>query len=229
MALVQMAPAAGIGGLVQGSFGNYPQSTDGSYTVDVRDAPVLLGAGFAYMKQISEAYTLPLAPAAATAGRVVASATLSNGNLTVANQPDVMRQVNVVVGTGTTAITAGSVAVTYVGNDGLSGTDTLPVTCALSSSTTQPLSRGVVSVTSGTVSGLVGGTAPYIRLDTTAAVSIPVDQQPADFVVTREYDAGATIAVGTLATATIATITPTTAPNGTVTYSFMYSYVTPVQ
>lgn len=218
----------GFGGLVQGAFGNYQAASDGSFTVDTRDAPPLLARGLTYVKQTSRSYAAPLAPAAASVGGVVSSGALSNGSVAVTTQPTVMRPVNVEVGTGTTAITAGTVAVTYIGNDGISGTDTLNLACALSSSVTQSLSRGVISISAITVAGLVGGTSPWIRLSTTAAISMPVDPNAVDFSVTREFDAGATIAVGTLVTGVLGSITPTTAPNATVTYSFNYSYLSPV-
>jgi|SRR5580692_5525190 hypothetical protein len=229
MTQVQMAApsGAGLGGVIQGGFGTYPPASDGSYTVDTRDVIPLLGAGYSYVKQISNSYTLPLAPLAAGIGHVVASGALSNGTVAVSNQPDVMRPVNVEVGTGTTAITAGNIAVTYLGNDGVTGTDNFSADCALSSSTTQGLSRGVDSISSIVVTGLIGGTSPWVRLSTTAGVSVPVGANAIDVTFTREYDAGATIAIGT-PQAAIGSIDPTTAPNGTVTYSFAYSFVSPV-
>jgi len=226
MATIQLA-GNGFGGVVQGNFGNYQAGTDGTFTVDTRDAPPLIAQGMAYTGHTNTSYTLPKAPAAATIGAVVASGALSNGTVALTANPDVMRPVNVEVGTGTTAITAGTVAVTYVGNDGLSGTDTLSLVCALSTAVTQALSRGVVTISGISVAGVVGGTSPWLRLSTTAAVSVPVDPGAVDFAVTREYDAGATIAVGTLSTATLGSLTPTTAPNATVTYSFAYSYTSP--
>ena len=226
MSTVQLA-GNGFGGVVQGLFGNYQAASDGSFTVDARDAPSLLTRGMSYVKQTSRAYTLPLAPAAAAVAGVVSSGALSNGTVAVTTQPLVMRPVNVEVGTGTTAITAGTVAVTYVGNDGVSGTDTLSLACALSSAVTQGLSRGVMHISDITVAGLVGGTSPWIRLSTTTALSVPVDPNAVDFAVNREYDAGATVAVGTLASA-LGSIVPTTTMNGTVTYSFNYSYLSPV-
>lgn len=223
---VQLA-GNGFGGVVQGNYGNYQAASDGSFTVDSRDAPSLLARGMGYVKQSNRAYTLPLAPAAAAVGGVVASGALSNGTVAVTTQPTAMRPVNVEVGTGTTAITAGNVAVTYIGNDGASGTDNFSAVCSASASTTQGLSRGVQSISNITVSGLVGGTSPWIRLSTTAALSLPVDPGAIDFAVNREYDAGATVAVGALASA-LGSITPTTAPNGTVTYAFSYSFLSPV-
>lgn len=223
---LQITSPAGFGGVIQGNWGTYQQGTDGSYTVDTRDIPPLLANGFAYVKQASRSYTLPLAPGAAAIANIVASGALSNGTVAVTAQPDTMRPVNVEVGTGTTAITAGTVAVTYVGNDGATGTDTLSLVCALSTAVTQALSRGVVTISSITVAGVVGGTSPWLRFSTTAAVSVPVDPGTIDFSVTREYDSGATAAIGTLATA-LGSIAPTNAPNATRTYSFVYDYVSP--
>lgn len=225
---VQMAPAAGIGGLIQGAYGNYPPASDGTYTVDVRDAPGLLVMGMSYVRAVTQSYTLPLAPAAASVGGIVASGALSNGTVSLTANPDCARQVNVECGTGTTAITAGTVAVTYIGNDGVSGTDTLSLVCALSSAVTQSLSRGVVTISSITVAGLTGGTSPWLRLSTTASVSLPVTANAVDFNVRREYDSGATVAVGTVSSVTLGTVAPTNAPNGTRTYSFVYSFVGPV-
>jgi hypothetical protein len=225
MPTIQMA-ANGFGGIIQGAFGTYQLGADGSFTVDTRDAIDLLRLGLTYVKQSARTYVLPLAPAAASVGAIVASAALSNGTLTVLAQPDVMRPVNVEIGTGTTAITAGSVTVTYVGNDGASGSDVIPAAMAASTAVTTALSRGVMTITSAVVAGVAGGTSPWVRLSRTAALSVPVDPGTIDFVVTREYDAGATIAVGTLSTS-LGSIIPTTAPNGTVTYGFNYNFVAP--
>jgi hypothetical protein len=217
---------AGIGGLIQGAWGNYQPASDGSYTVDSRDAATLLAQGFNYVKQIQAAYTLPLAPGAATVGYIVASGALSNGTVALSHGTDVLRPVTVEVGTGTAAITAGNIAVTYVGNDGLSATENYSLVCAASTAVTQTLSRGVDSISLISVTGVVGGTSPWLRMSTTAAISVPVAPGAIDFAVQREWDAGATIAAGST-TATLGTVAVTTAPNGTVTYSFNYFYVAP--
>ena len=125
MATVQLAAGSGIGGLVQGNFGVYQEASDGTFTVDARDAPSLLTQGFGYVKQTTTAITLPLAPAAASIGATVASGALSNGSVSVTANPDTMRPVNFEWGTGTTAITAGTATITYIGNDGASGSDTI--------------------------------------------------------------------------------------------------------
>ena len=224
---LQMAPTTGIGGQIQGAYGTYYQATDGSFTVDSRDAPTLLAQGFVYVSQTEDSYTTPIAPLAATVGRVVASTALSNGTIAISNQTDMVRPVTVEVGAGTLAITAGTLSITYLGNDGLSTAETYSLVCPASTIVTQYLSRGVSIISSLVTSGVVGGASPFFRMSTTTAISVPVAQKAIDFGVTREYDAGATIAVGTLFSSTLASITPTTTPNGTVTYSFVYYYVSP--
>ena len=230
MSSIQIAPAAnaGLGGVIQGSYGTYQPASDGSYTVDSRDVAPLLAAGFNYVKVVSSNYTLPLAPLAATVGQIVASGALSNGSVSITHQPDVPRPVNIEVGTGTSAITAGTVTVVYTANDGATQTDTLSLICALSTAVTQGLSKGVDTITSMTVAGVVGGTTPWLRASTTASLSLPVAPGGIDISVTREWDAGATIAVGTVSSTTLASIAPTTAPNGTVTYSFLYNYTSSI-
>jgi hypothetical protein len=227
MGMVQLA-GNGFGGVVQGNFGIYQVATDGTFTVDARDAPSMLTLGMAYTKQINTSYTLPLAPGAAAVGNIVASGALSNGTIAITANPDVMRPVNIEVGTGTLPITAGTIAVTYTGNDGTVGTDTFSAVCAASTAVTQGLSRGVSTISSIVASGVVGGVAPWRRMSTTAAVAVPVGANVIDVSFIREYDAGATIALGTPGVA-LGSIAPTTAPNGTVTYSFAYDYVSPVQ
>lgn len=217
----------GFGGVIQGNYGTYVQAADGTFTVDTRDVVTLLALGLTYVSRGTASYSPSKAPAAATAGAIVASGALSDGAVAITAQPDVMRQVEVVVGAGTLAISAGTIAVTYVGNDGIVGTDTLPLATAAAGTTTLSLSRGVNTISVIEVAGLVGGAAPFVELSTTSAISLPVGPESTDLAIIREYDAGATVAIGAVVPAALATVTPTTAPNGTVTYGFLYSFVTP--
>jgi len=226
MTTLQIAAPAGYGGVIQGNFGTYQQGSDSTYTVDSRDVPALLTQGFSYVRQQTQTYTTPLAPAAAAIAAIVTSGALSNGSVSVTANPDVPRPVDVEIGTGTLPITGGTIAVTYTGNDGQVGTDTFNLACPLSDSTTQTLSRGVVTISSIVVAGLAGGVSPWRRLSTKAQLSVPVAAGAVDFGVVREYDSGATVAIGTLSTA-LASIAPTNAPNATRTYSFVYDYVSP--
>ena len=226
MATLKMA-GNGFGGIVEGNYGTYQADSSGLFTVDTRDISAMLGLGLTYVAVSVESHNLPIAPLAATIGAIVASGALSNGTVTVTANPTVMRPVNIEIGTGTAAITAGTVTVTYVANDGLTTTDVISaIVAAGPGSTTQGLSKGVVTITSITAAGLVGGTSPWIRASTTASISLPVRPSMTNLAILREYDAGATVAIGTLA-ATFGSVTPTTAPNGTVTYSFLYSYLSP--
>src|SRR6266446_6555138 len=175
MTTVQLAGNNALGGVLRGNFGTYQAASDGTFTVDTRDAPAALAKGASYLGGVGSTYNFDAAaPLAATSGRLIASGALSNGSPSIANQPDVPRQAALIIGTGTGAITAGTIAVTYVGNDNVSGTDTLSLACPASSITTQFLSRGVAYISAATVAGLVGGTSPCRHLDTTAGISLPI-------------------------------------------------------
>jgi hypothetical protein len=216
----------GLGGVVQGNYGTYQAGTDGTCIVDARDVPAMLALGATYVNVVSANYATPIPPTAATVGAIVASGALSNGTVSVTSQPNELRPVTVEVGTGTVAISAGTATVVYTGNDGVVTTDSFSLACAASTSVTQTTSKGVDTISSITVAGVSGGLSPWFRMSTTAAISLPVAPGAVDVAVQREYDGGATIAVGTL-TSSLASITPTTAPNGTLEYSFMYSYTAP--
>lgn len=221
MATIRLAPN-GFGGIVQGNFGNYQAASDGSFTVDTRDVASLLAQGFTYLSESQQQYTTPLAPPAATVGAIIASGALSNGTVAITSQPTVMRPVTIEVGTGTGAITAGVATVTYVANDGNTQVDTFSLVAAASTSTTQTTSKGVDTVSSVIVSGVTGGVSPWLRASTTTAISVPVGNGAIDVAFIREYDSGATVALGT-PTAALASIIPSTTLNGTATYSFTYA------
>lgn len=216
-----------VGGVVQGNFGTYQQGSDGNYTVDSRDAQSLLALGMNYVKATVRNYTPPAAPLVATSGKIVASVALSNGGLTIANQPDVMRPANIVIGTGTAPVTAGSLSMVYTANDGSSTTDTLSLVLAASAGNTLTTSKGMQKLATAIVSGLAGGTSPFIHIDTTGAISVPVDIGAVDFALYSEIVDGAAETIGTLAVA-LGSVAPTTAPNGTHLYSFGYNFTAPV-
>ena len=216
----------GIGGVVQGNFGVYQAASDGTFLVDSRDVSAMLVLGLSYISNSSRFYTTTAA-AAASSGRIVSSAALSNGAASIANQPDIPRQVVAVIGTGTTAISAGTVSVTYTGNDGQSTVDVLSAITPASTNRTLTLSKGVGQVASVSIAGLVGGTSPFIHMDTTTMLTLPVDPGAVDVAVYKENVDGANETVGTLSTTVLGGITPTTAPNGTHTYSFGYTFTAP--
>lgn len=227
MAMIQLA-AGTVGGLVQGNFGSYPQQSDGTFLVDTRDAPAMLTLGMQYANKSTRVYNPPAAPLVATVGKIVASAALSNGALTIANQVDVPRPAVVVIGTGAAAITAGVASLTYIANDGTTQIDVVPLNLLASTGATVVTSKGVQKMVTGVVSGLVGGSSPFIHIDTTATISVPVDPGAVDFGVYAEYVDGVAETNGAVVAGSLGGITPTTAPNGTHLYSFGYTFVSPV-
>ena len=133
-----------------------------------------------------------------------------------------------VIGNGTAPITAGSVSVGYYGNDGLLGTDTFScvgLTGAISITT--PLSRGVAHITTAFVSAITGGTSPYVRMDTTATLAVPIDPSAIDFAEIKENVVSGNVSTGTISTVSLGCIAPTSAPNGTLNYGFLYVYKAP--
>lgn len=217
-----------FGAVVNGNAGGpYTQGSDGTAIVDARDVPALLSAGATYLNSAVRNYGQTPAVAAATVGKFVASGALSNGALAIANQPDVPRQARVVWGAGTVALSAGQVSVSYIANDGTIQTDVVSLALAASGTGTSFLTKGVVHLQTPTVSAVSGGASPFIQIDSTTALSVPVDFNAKDVAFLKETIDTGDEAVGTVSTTTLATITPTTAPNNTHTYGFLYSFLTP--
>jgi len=219
--------ASSIGGTIQTSFsGGILVPANGLITVDVRDAPQLLAAGASYVNQYSRRQVFSTAPIAATAGRIVASTTLSNGTLSIANQPDVPRVCGIRVDPGTSAITAGTLTAIYVANDGTTTTDAISLVTAASTVFTTNTSKGVVLASSFVVTGLTGGASPLVQVNNTQIPSVQVDPGFVNFSVVRADVDNASETIGTV-TSSAASILPNTAPNGTHTYGFYYNYVGP--
>lgn len=221
---VQMA-GNNIGGIIQGNYGTYQQASDGTFTVDTRDVPTLLALGASYISKRSASYTTPLAPAAASATAYIASTTMSNGTVAIAAQPDVMRPAQLVItALASPGPSAGSVAIAYTGNDGVATTDTFSAVTVGVTPVTFQTSKGVAHFTSVTNSALAGGTAA-LTLGSVAILSVPVDPGAKDFTETREAVASGVVSNGTVSATILGSITPTSAPNGTLVYSFGYTFL----
>ncbi len=196
--------------------------TDGIITVDSRDAPALLARGATYLSPLVRRSTFT-SPVAAPAGRVVASTALSNGSKAVANQPDVPRQGVLRIDPGTLAITAGTVSIPYVANDGTSVTDVvsavMPGTTVVSTLT----SKGILTLSPIVVAGIVGGASPLVQLNDTNSLSVLVDPGFVDFTMLQEL-AGSTVEGQVAVASSAASFTPSTTPNGTVTYNAVAQY-----
>jgi hypothetical protein len=199
-------------------------AADGTLVVDSRDVPALLQAGASYVNATSRWQTISPAPRAGSAGQIVASTALANGSLTIAHQPDVPRQLAVKVAPGATLISAGNAALLYTANDGTAQTDNFSLIMASTTISTFTTSKGVLHLTSAIVTGLVGGTTPGVQIDDTNSLSLMVDAGFVDFAVLKENVDGADETIGTVASAA-ASIIPSTAPNGTHTFGFGYSYL----
>lgn len=191
--------------------------TTGVISVKGIDAPsfVQAGAKFIQAKQVQSASII--APRAASAGRLVASVALANGTLSIANQPDVPRQGILVIDPGTSAISAGNVAITYVANDGTTVVDNKTTVTPASTIASQTTSKGIVSLTSVIVTALAGGASPKVQLNDSNSLSMTVPPYFSSFSLTRTYADG--VVNGTTAVASsAASYTPSTTPNATVTY-----------
>lgn len=223
MAQIQLN-ASNIGGTIMtANSGPIVVPANGVITVDSRDAASLLAAGAFYLNSRTNFYTTGAARAA-SAGRIVSSVALANGTLAIANQPDFPRQLNLRVDPGTTALTAGNVAITYIANDGGVQVDNLSVVAPATAAFSQNTSKGVVSLTSVIATAIAGGASPGVQVNDTNSLSVPVDPGFANFSVFKEFDDATSTTIGTVATLA-GSITPTTTPNSTHTFTIGSTYV----
>jgi hypothetical protein len=241
-ATVKMFAPTGAGGMIEtANSGNVFVATDGTVSVNPADVKDLMALGYQFALTTHDWYTTPCAPAAASAAVTVASAALSNGSLTIAAQPDVPRQLQAIVNPGTTAISAGNLALSYTANDGAPQVDNFSLVMVAGAAAgtikaTFQTSKGVEHLASAVVSGVVGGTTPAIQIGTNALLALPVSPRFQDFAVTKEtaIAVAATSGLSTGTDETVGTVTasggliaPTTAPDGTHALSFGYNYVSP--
>ncbi len=215
--------ASAIPGTINLPFtGNVQVPESGRITVDLRDVPNCLAMGMKYVVSSSRVQGFT-APILGTAGRFVASTALANGTLSIANQPDVPRVAAVREDTGTSAVTAGNLALAYYANTGSLVTDNISLVAPASSLVTTNTTYGVVQLVSAIVTGLAGGASPKIQVNNTNAFAVQVNPGFASFVVFREDTDGASGAIGTV-NSTAAAVIPSTAPNGTHGYAFFYNF-----
>lgn len=226
MSTVQLN-AASIGGLIQtGHSGNIQVPADGIITVDSRDAATLLAAGASYIRASTKQQVITT-PIAGAVGQFVASVAFANGTATIANQPDVPRLGSVRVDPGTSAITAGNVAVTYIAIDGTTQVDNLSAITAASTVASQNVSKGIAKINSVVTTGLAGGASPKLQMDSLNQLGVLADPGFVDFSVLDLKVDNADSGVASVATAA-ACFTPSTAPNGTHTYNVLAAFNSPV-
>lgn len=228
MSTVMFAPS-GVTGRVNLSSGAVSVAADGTITVaDDSDVNPLLAAGFLPAIPGVMHYTTPIAPAAASAAATISSVTMTNGGLTIAAQPTVGRQIAAVVGAGTVAITAGTLSVDYLANDGTDTIDEISLALAASGSKTVTLTKGALYVNSATIAGLTGGASPFLYAGLTAAIAVPIPPRSASFTIRKEVDTATNQAtLGVPVTGALGCFTPNNAPNATQTFAVWYSFLTP--
>lgn len=220
---VRMYAGNTVGGIINGNWGTYSVGSDGTFLADTRDVAALLALGAVYVNVRTVYYGQTPATLTATIGKLVASGALSAGALAVANQPDVIRQGAVVWSPGTVAITAGSVSFPYVANDGSNQVDVMSLVSNASVTNTYFLTKGVVVLSTPTVSSITGGGGGFIEVNTTGTLAVPVDGNVKTVTFLSEYTDGGKQTLGTPSTLTVGAIAPTIVPNGTHTYGWLYT------
>ncbi|HYM97649.1 MAG TPA: hypothetical protein VET26_10120 [Candidatus Sulfotelmatobacter sp.] len=228
MANVTLYVPSGVS-TVEAPGGPYAPAANG--TISVPPGPALLAlltAGCQLMVQGTDSVTIN-APLASELVAIVAAAAPTSGTaMTIAAQPDYPCKLNV------RGVYSGAVAglvVNIVGVDGRGNAVSESVNVAAASSTTFVTANAYSKVTSITPVGTVTNVTT-IGVGHSAALALPLSPVFTDLVVYKEglsATAGAITAdeaVGTVDTVA-GTIIPTTAPNGTKSFTFWFSWNSP--
>lgn len=227
MTTMKVVPIGAVVGTFQGpNSGSVNMNSDNTLSIDVRDLPYAMEAGYMPAYYDTRWYDPRFAPLAASAAVFVASGALSDGAQTIAAQPDVGRQVQAVVLPGTTAISAGTWALVYNATDGTTQTDTQSLVTAASTNLTLTSSKGAMHIVSSTIAALAGGASPTMQVGSNAVLAVPIPLNAADATLLKEASDGTDQAtVGVLTTAGL--WTPHVAPNGTHVPSIGFTFVAP--
>jgi len=244
MTIKLIAPAGSVG-IIQGQSGTqYTIASDGSVSnVLSVDVLPLISRGYALYGAKSGSIFIEAALPADLVS-IKAAATPANGAITIAAQPIHARklQIRIVIGTPTTtAITAGSLVLVGVDQDGNSITETISL--IKTSSATVKSTYAYAKLISGTVSDYAAagsgtgntlgiGVSNDFGVTTNGGAAItPVSLACVKATkVTKVLGTSVTAADDVAATTTVdsvaRTIAPTTAPSasGLIDYSFLYSF-----
>jgi hypothetical protein len=240
---ITMIAPAGITGVVQGQGVAYTIGSDGTITgVASADVVALLRAGFRFVTSFVHKVCFG-SPVPADLTTTVNAVTPSNVALTIAAQPPQARkqQVRIVIGTTTTtAITAGTLTLVGVDQDGNAVTEV--VSLVQNASATLKSANAYAKLTSATVAGYVAsgsGTGNTIGLGPSNDFGIPTAIGVVDFAlvkatkVTKVLGTSNVAADDVAATATVDTVARTVAPttnpaaNGLVDFEFTCSFSVP--
>jgi len=222
----------------------YNADSNNVFTIQSPDMSELLNAGFTQL----DVQTLKVSlnsPLPADLISVKAAATPANGAITIAAQPVHARklQVRIVLGTpGTTNITAGTLTLVGLDQDGQAINEVVPLNQFGAVSGTYTTQHAYASLTSGTVAAYAAngsGTGNTLGIGVSNDFGVPTAPGYVNGLnivctkatkITKVLGTSNTAADDVAATTTIdsvaRTIAPTTAPaaNGLVDYEFTYTY-----
>lgn len=238
---VKMVVPAGTSSVVGISGTLYLADSNGVITASLGDVNAFLNAGLSFLKT-GTAKAVFLSPIVADLISIKAAATPANGAITIAAQPPHARklQIRVVIGTTTTtAITAGTLTLVGVDQDGNAISEVISL--VLNASATLKSTLAYASLTSGTVAAYAAsgsGTGNTLGIGLSNDFGVPtIPGSPGLNLVcfkatknTKVFGTSAVAADDVAATTTVdavaRTIAPTTAPGaaGTVDFQFDYTY-----
>lgn len=242
MTITMISPVA-TSGVVQGRSGvNYVPDSFGQITnVNPADIFGLFEAGW----QIASKQTRTLSvssPLPADLLSIKAAATPANGAITIAAQPVQARkmQVRIVLGTpGTTNITAGTLTLVGIDQDGQALSEVVDLTQFAAVSGTYTTKWAYAGLTSGTVANYAAsgsGTGNTLGIGLANAFGLPSEIPQGSFAmvkstkITKVLGTSNTAVDDVASTGTLDTVArtfvPTTAPaaNGLVDFEFTYSF-----
>jgi hypothetical protein len=218
--VVLRAPASlGVGSIYAGPAFQYVVAADLSVTVDASKVPDLLKAGFTFFFA-ENGFTYVPAPIAAELVSIVAAVLPVSGTaFTIAAQPGVARKLQVrCVQSGAVA----SLVVNIVGTDGRGNAVSESVSVAGASSATFATANAYSHVTSATPVGTVTNVTT-LGIGVGPALALVGPPVMLDLVVYKETATATDETVGTVDTVAC-TVSPTTAPDGTHNFTFLYGY-----
>lgn len=246
---IKMFAPAGFGGsILTANSGTVFVQADGTVSVSALDAADLIKLGFQWAVVQHGVYAPPAAPAALSVAGIVTSVSISPGStsLTIAAQPDVPRQLQVLFACGSPGL-SGVMQLTYIANDGTSVVDSLAFASAATLhagqlGVTLTTSKAVETLTSAFVLGLAGGSALSnrgVQIGTNGFIGVPVSSRFVDFAVTKEMVITTTVTSSSQGLSTAsdeavgsvipsgALISPTTSLDGTHLFAFNYNQTLP--
>jgi predicted transcriptional regulator len=124
---------------------------------------------------------------------------------------------------GTSAITSGNVAVSYIANTGVTVVDNISAIGGGTTVQSTNLTYGAVHFNSVIVTGVTGGASPGVQMDSLNVLAANVDPNFASFAVLKNtVDSADNGVISTYASA--GAYAPSTTPNGTHTFGVIASF-----